>query len=344
MEGRLFTPIGVTYIVSIAASLFVALTVTPVLCYWLLPSIAAKQTEDGWFVRHLKNGAEVLIRFSMKHPIGIAASVGSLCIVGLLILATTGSEFLPPFNEGSAQVNLVLPTGTSLETSDAFGQRAERVVLDVDGVAAVGRRTGRAEGDEHAMDVNISEMIVSFDPDSPRTRAEVLHDIREGLEEEFPGVSTSTEQPLAHLLSHLLSGVTAQVAIKVEGPDLTVLHDVAKTIEERLGSVAGVTDLMMQQSDLTARIEVEPRRADLGRHGLRVRDVAETVELALEGEEVSRLIKGDFSYPIIVRLRPEDRRRPTRNPCRRCASVDAMDARSRWRTSPTSRRATPSTT
>lgn len=308
MEGRLFTPIGVTYIVSIVASLLVALTVTPVLCYWLLPSIAAKQTEDGWFVRRLKNGAETLIRFSMKHPVGIAASVGSLCVVGLLILATTGSEFLPPFNEGSAQVNLVLPTGTSLETSDAFGRRAERVVLAVDGVAAVGRRTGRAEGDEHAMDVNISEMIVSFDPDSPRSRAEVLHDIREGLEEEFPGVSTSTEQPLAHLLSHLLSGVTAQVAIKVEGPDLTVLHDVAKTIEERLGSVAGVTDLMMQQSDLTARIEVQPRRADLGRHGLRVRDVAETVELALEGEEVSRLIKGDFSYPIVVRLRPEDRR------------------------------------
>ena len=308
MEGRLFTPIGVTYIVSIIASLIVALTVTPVLCYWLLPSIAAKQTEDGWFVRHLKDGAEALIRFSMKHPIGIAATVGSLTVVGLLILATTGSEFLPPFNEGSAQVNLVLPAGTSLETSDAFGRRLERVVLDVDGVAHVGRRTGRAEGDEHTMDVNVTEMIVSFDPDSPRTRAEVLHDIRDGIAQEFPGVPASSEQPLAHLLSHLLSGVTAQVAIKVEGPDLAVLQGIAKSIEQAVGSVDGVTDLMVQQTKLTARIEVQPRRADLGRHGLRVSDIAETVELALEGEEVSRLIKGEFSYPIIVRLRPEDRR------------------------------------
>ncbi|MDF1699787.1 MAG: efflux RND transporter permease subunit [Planctomycetota bacterium] len=308
MEGRLFTPIGVTYIVSIVASLLVALTVTPVLCYWLLPSIAAKQTEDGWLVKHLKNAAEWSIRFSMRHPVGIAASVGSLCVVGMLILGTTGSEFLPPFNEGSAQVNIVLPPGTSLDTSTGFGRRLERVVLDVDGVGHVGRRTGRAEGDEHAMDVNVTEMIVSFDPESTRSRAEVLHDIRDGISEEFPGVPSSTEQPLAHLLSHLLSGVTAQVAIKVEGPDLRVLRSVAANVKAKIEGIDGVTDLMVEPSVPTARIEVQPRRADLARHGLRVTDVAETVELALEGEEVSRLLLGEFSYPIIVRLRAEDRR------------------------------------
>ncbi|MDA1194219.1 MAG: efflux RND transporter permease subunit [Planctomycetota bacterium] len=308
MEGRLFTPIGVTYIVSIAASLIVALTVTPVLCYWLLPAQALKRSEDGWLVRKLKSGTASWIRFSMRHPVPIASVVGGLCVIGLVLLGTGGSEFLPPFNEGSAQVNLVLPPGTSLEMSDAFGQRLEKVVMAVDGVGHVGRRTGRAEGDEHAMGVNITEMIVSFDPQSTRSRADVLGDIRAGIQESFPGVPNTTEQPLAHLLSHLLSGVTSQVAIKIEGQDMVVLNRLASAVEGRISGIDGVTDLMVEPAQPTQRIEVRPRRADLARHGLRVDEIAETVELAMEGEEVSRLLQGEFGYPIVLRLREEDRR------------------------------------
>ena len=308
MEGRLFTPIGITYIVSILASLLVALTVTPVLCYYLLPNSKAVERQDGWLVRHLKNGAERLIRFSLGHPVLVASTCGALVVAGMALLATRGSEFLPPFNEGSAQVNIVLPPGTSLETSDRYGKRLEQVVGTVPGVAHLGRRTGRAEGDEHAMGVEISEMIVSFDPEAGRTREQILSDIRERLKNEFPGVSTSTEQPMAHLLSHLLSGVTAQVAIKVFGDDLRELRRIGQEIEEAVKDIPGVTDLFVEPQVLVERIEVRPRRSDLARMGLDVRNLADTIELALEGEELSRLIQGNFSYPMVIRLREQDRR------------------------------------
>ncbi len=308
MEGRLFTPIGFTYIVSILASLVVALTVTPVLCSWLLPSAAAaREARDGWLVRKLKNGAEWLIRVSLARPVAVSATVGALCVIGFFVLLAGGSEFLPPFNEGSAQVNIVLPPGTSIDTSDEFGHRLENTVMAVEGVQHVGRRTGRAEGDEHAMDVNVTEMIISFDPASTRTREEVLHDIRASVDRDLPGVNTSAEQPLGHLLSHLLSGVTAQVAIKISGPDLRVLRNIAEKVEERLGTIDGVTDLMVEFQVPTERIEVSPRREVLARHGMRVEDLAETVELALEGETISTLMRGEYSYPIVLRLREEDR-------------------------------------
>ncbi|MDH3592010.1 MAG: efflux RND transporter permease subunit, partial [Planctomycetota bacterium] len=170
MEGKLFAPIGVAYIVSIMASLVVALTLTPVLCSFLLPNAKAVTGGDGWLVRQLKRAAGATIKFSMANSLAIVGVLIALVVGCAWVLVNRGSEFLPPFNEGSAQINLVLPPGTSLETSDAFGQRLERIVMQVDGVATAGRRTGRAEGDEHAEGVNMSEVIVSFDPESTRTR------------------------------------------------------------------------------------------------------------------------------------------------------------------------------
>jgi Cu/Ag efflux pump CusA len=308
MEGRLFAPIGVAYIVSILASLLVSLTVTPVLCSYLLPRAKVVEKEYGRFVRWLQDGAERLIRLSLAKPIAITSVLAALVIGGSWILLTRGSEFLPPFNEGSAQVNLVLPPGTSLETSDAFGRRLEKVVMGVEGVATAGRRTGRAEGDEHAEGVNWSELIVSFDPDSPRTREEILADIRARMAEEFPGVATSAEQPLAHLLSHLLSGVSAQVAIKVFGDDLAVLRRVAREVADAVRPVPGVADLIVEPQVLVEQVQVRPRRAELARLGLDVAHVAETVELALEGAEISRLVQGQFSYPIVLRMERRDRK------------------------------------
>ncbi len=309
MEGRLFTPIGVAYIVSILASLVVALTLTPVLCYYLLPKSAAiARRRDGWLVRNLKSGAEALIRVSIRHTRAVVGLTGALAIVGLALLATRGSEFLPPFNEGTALVNLILPPGTNIETSDEFGERLEKLIGEVDGVAYFGRQTGRAEGDEHAHGVHFSMVMVSFDPESGRGREEVLHEIRERVEKEFPGVSTSTEQPLAHTLSHMLSGVNAQVAIKVFGPDLAELRRIAMRIEAAVEPISGVTDLIREPQVLVERVEVSPRRADLARQGLTVHDVAETVELAMEGHMISRLNLGQYFYPIVVRLAADDRK------------------------------------
>jgi Cu/Ag efflux pump CusA len=238
----------------------------------------------------------------------IAAFFLALVLGGMWVLGTRGSEFLPPFNEGSAQINLILPPGSSLETSDEFGERLEKLVMTVDGVATAGRRTGRAEGDEHAEGVNWSEVIVSFDPESGRTREEVLAEIRDKMAHEFPGVTASAEQPLAHLLSHLLSGVTAQVAIKIFGDDLAVLRRTARQVEQAVRPIAGVVDLNVEQQVLVEQVKVTPKRAELARHGLDVHHVAETVELALEGAEVSRLIRGQYSYPIVLRLEREDRK------------------------------------
>jgi CzcA family heavy metal efflux pump len=308
MEGRLFTPIGVAYIVSILASLVVSLTLTPVLCYWLLGRTkAVEQHGDGWVVRKAKALGERVMSFSCRYPWHISAVVLACAASSLVVLATRGSQFLPPFNEGTAQVNLVLPPGASLATADAFGRRLETVLAQVPGVKSFGRKTGRSEGDEHAHDVNFSEVIVTFDADHPRSREEVIADIRARLADEFPGVATAVEQPLAHLLSHLLSGVNAQVAIKVFGPDLQVLRRTATTVEAALRPIPGVTDLFVEPQVLMRQVDVRPRREDLVSRGIAVERVAELLELGLEGEEVSRMVVGQTAYPIVIRLRPEDR-------------------------------------
>ncbi len=311
IEGRLFAPIGLAYIISVMASLVVALTVTPVLCYYLLgrrAHAAAERKYGGWLVAKLRAAAARGVLLSTRHIERIVA----VCVVALLVsgafLLTTGSSFLPPFNEGTAQVNVVLPPDASLETSDRFGRRLEELVKKVEGVSSVARRTGRAPGDEHAMPVSVSEAIVNFDSTSPRSREEIIEDIRDRLSYEFPGVATSTEQPLAHLLSHLLSGVTAQVAIKIAGPDLDVLRQTASEVEAKIRTIPGVRDLYTEPQVLIDQVEVKPRRTELARLGIHVAALAETVELAMGGQEVSRLQVGQIAYPIKVRLEEDDRR------------------------------------
>jgi CzcA family heavy metal efflux pump len=308
MEGRLFTPIGVTYVVSILASLVVSLTVTPVLCWWLLPHArATEHARDSFVVRHAKAVGGRMMSLSCAHPWGVAAVTAALAVAGLVVLATRGSEFLPPFNEGTAQVNLSLPPGASLETADAFGRRLDVVLSQIPGIATVGRRTGRGEGDEHAEPVSNTEAIVGFDPASNRSREEVIADIRLHLAAEFPGIPTEVEQPLAHLLSHMLSGVNAQVAIKIFGPDLDRLRLLAQEAQAAVKSVPGVADLVVEPQVLVRRVDVRPRREHLARRGLSVEALTEAVELGLEGGEIDRLLVGQISVPVVLRLREEDR-------------------------------------
>jgi Cu/Ag efflux pump CusA len=308
LEGRLFTPIGVAYITSILASLAVSLTLTPVLCYLFFGrSRKLESAGDSWVVERLKAIVGRLIRVSIDRSGEIAVVLIILVAAAAFVISRQGSQFLPPFNEGVAQINLFLPPETGLDTSSEFGKRLGMLLRGIDGVKHVGRRTGRAEGDEHVHGVNFSHTIVSFDEDSARTREEILSEVREKLAAEFPGVMTEVSQPLDHLLSHMLSGVKAQVAVKVFGPDLNVLRRVAGQVEAAIRHVPGVVDLFTEPQVLIDHIAIEPKREQLARLGLTVYDVAETVELALEGEKISLMQLGQLNFPVVMRLEEDDR-------------------------------------
>jgi len=302
MEGRLFTPLAVAYIVSILASLVVSLTVTPILSYWLLPNAAFMEREgDGMLLRVLKSVGGLAIRFSVQNPWPVLIVVLAAVTVSVFAVTQIGRDFLPPFNEGSVQVNALAPPGTSLEASNNIGMMVDERLLTVPGVVSVGRRTGRAELDEHAMDVNVSEIIITLDPETDRSRSQILADIREQLDL-VPGVVTSAEQPLQHLISHMISGVKAQIGIKVFGDDLAVLRAKAEQIKKAIESVPGVTDLLVEQQVEIPQLQIQARREELARYGLSVADVNEFVETAMQGRTVSEVLQGQRSFDLVVRL------------------------------------------
>ena len=312
MVGRMFTPLGVAYIVSIIASLVVSLTVTPVLSYWLLPQAKFMEHEkDGFLLRFLKWIAGFAIRFSVRHPVPILGAVLVAVLVSMVVVTQLGIDFLPPFNEGSVQVNALLPPGTSLATSNRIGSMVDERISKIKGVVAFGRRTGRAELDEHAEGVNVSEIIISFDPKSGRSREEVLAELREELTQ-IPGVVIAAEQPLAHLISHMLSGVKAQVGIKLYGDDLTVLRNKANEMKAAIQGVPGVEDLMVEQQIEIPQLQIKLDRNQLARYGLVSNYVNEFIETAMNGRVVSEVVLGERKFDLVVRLDDAFRQEPER--------------------------------
>ena len=312
MEGRLFTPLGVAYIVSILASLVVSLTVTPVLSYWLLPNAKFMQHDrDGLLLRFLKWIAGFAIRFSVRHPWPILGTVAAAVVVSMVVVTQLGRDFLPPFNEGSVQVNVLLPPGTSLAASDRIAGMVDERIGKIQGVVAFGRRTGRAELDEHAEGVNVSEIIISFDPHSGRSREEILEEIREELTQ-VPGVVISAEQPLAHLISHMLSGVKAQVGIKLYGDDLDILRRKANEMKAAIEDVPGVKDLMVEQQIEIPQLQIKLDRDQLARYGMTSNYVNEFVETAMNGRTVSEIVLGERKFDLVVRLDDPFRQDPTK--------------------------------
>ena len=302
MEGRLFTPLGIAYVVSILASLVVSLTVTPVLAFWLLPGAAlTAHGRDGLLLRGLKELAAWAIRISIRHPVPILGGVALAVTASVAVVAGLGRDFLPPFNEGCVQVNVLLPPGTSLETSNAIAAMVDERIGRVRGVANASRRTGRAELDEHAEGVNASEIIVSFDAAAGRRREEVLAELRGELAQ-VPGIVVSVEQPLAHLISHMLSGVKAQVGIKLYGPDLAVLRRTAERMQARIADVPGVKDLMVEQQAEIPQLQIRLRRDKLAQYGLSADAVNEFVETAMNGRIVSEIVDGERKFDLVVRL------------------------------------------
>jgi HME family heavy-metal exporter len=310
MPGRLFTPLGVAYIVSIIASLVVSLTVTPVLSYWLLPKARVMaHDKDSILLRFLKWIAGFAIRFSVRHPWPILASVTVAVLLSVVVVLQLGRDFLPPFNEGSVQVNVLLPAGTSLAESNRIAGMVDRRISQIEGVVAFGRRTGRAELDEHAEGVNVSEIIISFDPHSGRSREEILAELREELTQ-IPGVVINAEQPIQHLISHMLSGVKAQIGIKLYGDDLDVLRRTADEMKSAIQGVRGIEDLQVEQQIEVPQLQIRLDRDQLARYGMNSNYVNEFIETAMNGRTVSEIVQGERKFDLIVRLDDKFREDP----------------------------------
>ncbi|MEX1196864.1 MAG: efflux RND transporter permease subunit [Pseudohongiellaceae bacterium] len=301
VEGRLLAPLGQAYVVALAASLLVALTVTPVLCLYLLPrSRSANATHDTRLLRWLKSGYRPLLTHALAWPRTIMLLASLLLVIAGLALAQSGRGFLPEFNEGSLTLSVVTLPGTSLETSDDIGQQVEQILLQQPEVTATTRRTGRAELDPHAQQVFASEIDVMLEM-ADREREELL----EALRQEFaalPGTNVVIGQPISHRIDHMLSGTRANIAIKVFGEDLAELRRLTGQIESLAAEVEGAVDVSTQQQGEIPFISVVWDRRALAGYGLRVSEAAESLETAMTGTTVGRIREGDANFDLVVRL------------------------------------------
>ena len=311
VEGRLFAPLGVAYIVSILASLVVSLTITPVLSWYLLPQSKATHAEhDGMLLRFFKWLAGHLIRLSIAHPLALMALTWLMVAYAGWELSQLGRNFLPQFDEGSVQINLTLPPGSSLDASNQVSgvidrklQQMQKSDKNPDGpILHFVRRTGRAEMDEHASPVNTGEYILSMNPDIQAHREEILKKFLDELREEAPGVDVEVEQPLAHLISHMVSGVYAQIAIKIHGDDLDTLQQLSEQVKQTLQTVPGVTPPIVEPIRQTEELHIRLRADDLAFHGVTRAYVAQIVQTALQGEVVSQVLEGQRRFDLLVRL------------------------------------------
>jgi HME family heavy-metal exporter len=306
IEGRLFTPLGLAYIVSILASMVVATTVTPVLCYWLLPGMKRMDHGDSPLVRRLKAWDARLLGWSFRH--GRALLVAALvAVIGAAIAVSQfPRSFLPPFNEGTLTVTVLLEPGTSLAESNRIGTLAEQLALQVPEVASVGRRTGRAELDEHAEGVHTTELEIDLER-SARSRDTVIDDLRSRLA--VLPASLSIGQPISHRLDHLLSGVRAQIALKVYGDDLDTLRGLAEQLRGKLATVRGVADLQIEKQVLIPQLKIRIDYAAAARYGVAPGALLRSLEQMVEGERVAQIVDGNRRHDVVVRL-PEGARGP----------------------------------
>lgn len=302
LEGRFFAPLGVGYVVSLVASLFVSLTVTPALCSYLLPNMKAMDhKDDGFLVRFLKRWDERILTKVIHYPKFIILGVVGLFLASVALIPFMGKEFLPKFNEGTAMITVLLPPGVSLDYSNEVGTKAEKLILTVPEVKFVSRRTGRAELDEHAEGVHNSEIDVDF-KEGGRPRDVVLEDIREKLVKAIPGILVNLGQPISHRLDHLLSGVKAQIAIKIFGTELSDLRSLASQVYGAIEGVEGLVDLQVEQQVEIPKVKIEFFREDAAKYNIIVGELATQLESALEGEITAQVLEGQRIYNVFMRL------------------------------------------
>ncbi|HYF07668.1 MAG TPA: efflux RND transporter permease subunit, partial [Acetobacteraceae bacterium] len=304
IEGRLFAPLGVAYVVSILASLVVSITVTPVLCSYLLPNMKRLERGDGWLLRHLKVGQEGLLLWAFRRPRFVYAVAGLAVLGAAATIPLLPRSFLPPFNEGTLTINITFRPGISLGDSSALGAAAERLLMQVPAVTGVGRRTGRAELDEHAEGVHSTEIDVDLREGRPR--AEVLAEIRTRLA--VLPAAVNIGQPIGHRLDHMLSGVRAQIALKIFGDDLDTLIALAERLRARLDAeVPGLADLQTERVVRIPQLRVAVDRERAALYGVSAAQLTEALQALTGGQVVSQVLDGPRRVDVVLRLRDEDR-------------------------------------
>lgn len=299
MEGRMLVPLGIAFIVALAASTVVAMTLTPVLCSYLLGSNKEKAMKESVVSNFLKAGYSRILEKALAHKKVVLGFTGALLIAALAGIFTLGRNFLPPFNEGSFTINVSSLPGISLEESDAIGRKAEQILLTVPEIKTVARKTGRAELDEHALGVNTSEIEAPFEL-KDRSRAEVVKEVREKLST-ISGAMVEIGQPISHRIDAMLSGTKASIAIKLFGNDLEKMYKLANDIRNEIEDVEGIADLNVEQLIDRPQITISPKRGMLAKYGISMAEFSEFVRVNMAGEVVSQVYTDAKSFDITVK-------------------------------------------
>ena len=310
MEGRMLVPLGIAFILSLFASTVVALTLTPVLCSFLLrPAQSAAMSEvtkaEPRFVRWLKSWYSRALQWTLDHRRPVLGAAIALFLVAIGLFLTFGRTFLPPFNEGSLTISISSLPGLSLDESDRIGLQAEQLLMQIPEIKTVARKTGRAELDEHAFGVNTSEIEAPFEL-GPRNRDEFMDEVRQKLKV-LPGVSIEIGQPISHRIDAMLSGTQANIAIKIFGSDLNKLYTLGNEIKAEIQSIPGVADLNVEQQVERPQLRITPRRSMMAKYGVTPSQFADYVHVLLEGESVSTVYEGNNAFDLTVKVASEDR-------------------------------------
>lgn len=302
MEGRMLQPLGISFIVSLFASMIVAVTLTPVMCSYMLTSdkTLRKHTKEAPVSRFLKKIYGRVLQGSLRHGRIVIGGAIALFIGAVALYTTLGSSFLPPFNEGSLTINVSTLPGVSLEESDKIGRMVEEMLLEIPEIQTVARKTGRAELDEHALGVNASEIEAPFVLNE-RSRDEFLADIRSRLGT-IKGIDLEIGQPISHRIDAMLSGTQANIAIKLFGEDLNKMYSLGQEIKQAIADVDGITDVMVEQQVERAQLQIIPRREMLARYGITLADFSQWISVALEGETVSQIYDGNATFDLTVKV------------------------------------------
>lgn len=306
MEGRMLKPLGITFIISLMASTLVALTVTPVLSSFMLGSQNSDKTgREPALVRWLKKYYGKALNWSLGHKKTILCGVGTLLVAAVVMFFTLGGSFLPAFNEGSFTISVSTVPGISLEESDRMGRTAEKLLLSIPEIKTVGRKTGRAELDEHAFGVNSSEFECPFEL-GRKTRKELTEEVRQKLAV-LPGVNIEIGGPISHRIDAMLSGTKANIAIKLFGSDLNKMYEIGQKIKTSISGVEGIADINVEQQVERPELNITPKREMLARYGISLPEFAEVVRVMMEGEVVSTVYEGNRSFDLTLKVNDDAR-------------------------------------
>ena len=310
MEGRMLVPLGIAFILSLFASTIVALTLTPVLCSFLLKNVGnssepERPKNDPKLVTWLKARYETALTWALDHRRPVLGSAIGLFLVAIVLFFTFGRTFLPPFNEGSLTISISTLPGIALDESDKIGRQAEELLMQVPEIKTVARKTGRAELDEHAFGVNTSEIEAPFEL-GKRNRDEFMDEVRDKLKV-LPGVSIEIGQPISHRIDAMLSGTQANIAIKIFGNDLNKLYTLGNQVKSTIADIDGVTDLNVEQQVERPQLRIAPRRSMMAKYGVTPSQFADYVHVLLEGEAVSTVYEGNNAFDLTVKVASHDR-------------------------------------